>query len=185
MSTRGIASSARISNSVSGIAAPDRPAVERDRIAVGMSEHAEIRRAEGLQPQGRRSWSPPARHGSRRSAAPARPCREPRDWRQRGSRSRGSGQHRSTARWTAAARRPAPPANRIFSVRLRKYAVSSSVAVPWPMTMPARSGMFAGQLLAEQRQRLPVGEIDRGARHVPVADRHAHRRPARFRATVR
>jgi hypothetical protein len=27
-----------------------------------------------------------------------------------------------------------------LSTRLRKYAVSSSVAVPWPITMPARSG---------------------------------------------
>ncbi len=30
-----------------------------------------------------------------------------------------------------------------FRVRLRKYAVSSRVAVPWPMTMPARSGCSA------------------------------------------
>ncbi len=30
--------------------------------------------------------------------------------------------------------------NGTFSVRLRKYAVSSSEAVPWPITMPASSG---------------------------------------------
>ncbi len=30
-----------------------------------------------------------------------------------------------------------------FSVRLRKNAVSSSEAVPWPITMPARSGVSA------------------------------------------
>ena len=51
----------------------------------------------------------------------------------------------------------------IFTVRLRKYAVSSSVAVPWPMTMPARSGCCRRSVVAQRDQRLPVGETDRRA----------------------